>query len=436
MNQPTQLESELSLSIMVYGFPNAHGQHSELLKKDHISSFDVFVLPASAILEAFGMKEPSETGNGYVFNQAIEPLRTKLNEILEVCRAGASIIVPIKGVIGEIKTTYKGSISRFNLRSLPIFSLCSTTPLHGSKVQSVSDQPLIDEVAEFQVPYQVALTGPSLSPLLTTPSRLKQDEHVVAAYARPFEGGGVVVFCPFFGATREGYNPNYAEIVVYRKWIEATVQLSAQKPTPSVPAWAESLDLRAEHDARQEIATQRGLIQKAAAKIAAKEAELGKSSWQKLLFTATDEPLEDAVVRLFEEFGFRTSKGPKNFADVIAIKGDTIVCMEIKGYEGGVKDYVVGQCVKWISDVEHTLQVPADLRNDADDRYCAVLENLSVSTPAEKSFSLKGLIVANTHRLISLDKRPGPTSGFSDTQHGRMSPKGVAGITGVQLLGS
>ena len=236
-----------------------------------------------------------------------------------------------------------------------------------------------------------------------------------------------------------GIDPNEA----FKLWINVAKELSERGNERELPAWTTSFNLSLEHRVRGELLQKKLDVAKLQEEIAAGEGALSDTNWVKYLLTETDTPLEEAVCKLLRTLGVQVEPGPSKRADLIALIGSTILCVEVKGYEGAAKEAAVGQCDRWVKEVEATFTQEVGERDKSLLRYAEILKKLGIASPIEEGepipYAIKGAIIANTYRARPLDQRP-PLNAkhaehFAEPLQTRLRQQKFVGMTTMQLLG-
>ncbi|MGE8944530.1 hypothetical protein ACO2I3_21720, partial [Leptospira interrogans] len=212
--------------------------------------------------------------------------------------------------------------------------------------------------------------------------------------------------------------------------------ISGRYEAPKLPAWTQHVNLFLEHRAATDLRNCRQELLSVTEKIETLQAHLQGADWQKHLLTETDDTLEVAVLRAFREVGVAIERGPKNLADLLAIVDDTILCIEVKGFMGGTKDFVINQCEKWVTDVRAALTVPEGELDEGTRKYLPILARLGilpVGTEEELTWKIRPLLISNTYRDTPLKQRSAES--FSGSQETKLKKQGVVAITSVQVLG-
>lgn len=441
-----QLGKNIALVGSAWEALDARYGNAPLLSSANLCNFDVLALNNATVNEAVAATAgqadwASRELSAGRLNLIVRQLTERLGHLLDLCEAGATVVVFLNGPLAHLIT--KGA-DPFGLGEFPLFDLAPLRSLHGHEVSLIdrSSSDIGSLLERVTINYSAALSGASLTPLLIAPAKDRTKEAVVAAYVRPTPSSGVILFCPSYANTRpRGSVPNH-QVLAFRSWIEIAIRLSAQSEAPRLPGWVAEYNLSKEHRDYQTLLTRKVALTDLQNEVAGIERDLEEQEWLKHLVVENDTPLENAVARVFTALGAKVEPGPKHLADLLISFSDTLICAEVKGYEGGTKEVALVQCQRWISEVTNALLLPAS--DEVMEKYAVVLKRLGLELPLaaddqELPIRIKGLIVANTYRKDPIGQRPDFALRLDDHFPQRLQRKmeaaKIAGITGLQLLG-
>lgn len=391
---------------------------------EHISKHDVYCFNASSFADTLA---PDARGSTLNRQRAI----IRLSKLIELCVAGFSMLVFLDRLLPSSKV---GQV--FGVESFPNV-LFEEFVGSATEIACADCKTQLQAVQELTIHHCVAVSGPTLVPLLRVPSKLSHERKVVAAYAPIGNKGGAIFLLPPWNFAPNRQHP----LGQLEAWVSVVVAVQdSLKGAVDLPAWVRQLGVREEKDAADK-------AQIALTKIAEAQAELSWArehaktiQWRKHLLTETDRHFEKAAVKAFEALGAATELGPEYRTDILALSNGTLFCIEAKGYEGATRDSAISQCDKWVKEVEGAFLKDVSERDEAEKRYASILEKFGLMLPVESiediPVKLKGLIISNTYRKVSVAERPPRIEEhFSETQQSRMKRAEIACITGVQLLG-
>jgi hypothetical protein len=183
-------------------------------------------------------------------------------------------------------------------------------------------------------------------------------------------------------------------------------------------------------------------VNKLQAELAEKRSEWEALTWMRDLFTATDDILEEAVLRAFNELGVKGVRGPPKRTDLLLRHGDYVFAIETKGYAGAAKEESINQCSRWVAETTAMLENPESESDPVMKQYVEKLRALDCYDGDGKPYpklQVKGLIVANTYRETEPSKRPDmlTQSGqhFSEIYQTKVAQHKFTALTTLQLLG-
>jgi hypothetical protein len=211
-------------------------------------------------------------------------------------------------------------------------------------------------------------------------------------------------------------------------------QLPAElKPPPAaLPDWANSYQTAEEEVLYAAVRAEEAVIAKSRLNIAACRRSLDGLDRLKLLFTATGSQLEEVVGEAFKELGLAVVAGPNSRADLLGSDGVRYVAIEAKGVEGTCREAYLREVGVWTAEVDLAASMAPEERAADQKAYWDCLSKLPMDTNGPES-ACKGILVANTFRLLPLSKRVEPD--FPDAMERKIAPMGVCALTGLQLFG-
>lgn len=357
-------------------------EHVSLFGNQNITHFDFIFTSVSAIV--VDLQTALKTENIYkttiprqVYDKRHPIVDSKMQLLRQLVDAGTILIIFVDACLPILKIVDAGHVSSVSLHGLPIFNLMKFAPISGRAIDYCGP-PIEGFKEEFErdsYSYSFELIDKSLEPVFRSPSRLESGRKVLGGVSAKPSGGAIVLVPPLevVSATLSDRGANYFsrlhDLVAHYRAVNIS----------TVPPWAQSLALTDEAAIIGEVAAVREQITRLESFVADQAARLALSAWHKDMVAGTGAPLERAVRQALEGLGVRCYPGPPGRADIVGRFGEKLFVIEVKGFEGGVKEGALVQCERWTKEVEAAFVLAADDWDAATRGYADILRELGYS---------------------------------------------------------
>ncbi len=244
----------------------------------------------------------------------------------------------------------------------------------GKNIQPITEEFVVKyfDSQRGRFHYHEIFINPSGIPLMY----IKETNYVVSQYCKI--GEGIVLFLPRFSVD---YSSPSDINIFFDQTLSLLASLKSFKPIKPMeyPEWVKEYEIIGE---REELDKLEKLIKKRTSienQINHQEQQLSYFNELKALVGSTGTQLENIVVRIITEIGFKAIKPSGNRDDLIINYGKRIAVVEIKGVAKSAAEKHAAQLTKWVANYY-----------------------------SEKGENPKGILMVNTYRDTPLRERQGP----------------------------
>lgn len=417
--------SYTSERTLLIGGQLANMRSQNFLDAYNLVEFENIIVIASGVFNGVPYIRDSRVEMYQQFEHLSDWCNERSDEIMEWVSSGGTLIVTIDHI--SCFQLISLSSHRYCFSDLKFFEGIKTSYKTGKLVEFCGPPSAMHHFAPLMSDalynYVLELSGPT--PLFRVSGTRCGTGEPVGAMRRI--GKGRVLFVPPVNANNQ--------VPFYTALIEFAAHDASQSQY-SLPEWTKDYLLPREMTALDEKSTIERQIEELRFRQTQLTEAVSREQQLKALFTATGEPLVDAVLLVFQELGLKTCKGPHPRADLIGVNSERPIGIEVKGLDGCAREANLRQVDRWKAEIDLAIaSLPADLKRDSDLlRYAETLSELGIKLHQEEiSDPYKGIMVINTYRGIPLANRNDPD--FPVPLLKKIEASHVCALTGVQLLG-
>ena len=192
-----------------------------------------------------------------------------------------------------------------------------------------------------------------------------------------------------------------------------------------LPSWSRGYVTHREHGNIEELSELRKEEHCIKVRIVEKTTEIESDTWLRALYTSSGGEFVESLLKVLECLQFKAVHGPDSQTDIIAFDGETVLAIEAKGRDKGVKTSHIRQARHWMDQVIFAQEAAPHMRDVVIQKYIPILTKLGIPTNDEGSddftpLPTKAAIIQNTFRRSPLADRypenPIPPSFFEDAR--------------------
>ena len=369
-------------------------------------------------------------------------LNWRLEELNDSAQYGAIIICLSRPIVGLVSR--QGSIL-LKYEDWPLVGICQPVRREVPRVEYIGPaaaEQYASTIIQSTDKFDVELIFDELDPLFISNAWTTGRRSVYGGFKRISERGGV-----FFNPARSNWNGCDDEY--FQKLIEGIVIFSSlvveesrpKKVEP--PSWSRAYVTQREHGNIEELSELRKEEHCLKVRIVEKTTEIEADTWLRALYTSSGGEFVESLLKVLECLQFKTVHGPDSQTDIIAFDGETVLAIEAKGRDKGVKTSHICQARHWMDQVIFAQQAAPHMRDVVIQKYIPILSKLGIPTNDKGSddftpLPTKAAIIHNTFRRSPLaDRYPENPSqpSFSKNARRAIDSFDAVAFTGLQALG-